>query len=240
MDVYQQALGDLPGGRVLDIATGGGRFVRRLVDNLPGYTEIVGIDPVDSVSNDEASIFKQPHIRFERMNAEKLDFADGNFDIVSMSGALHHLEHRDQVLGEFRRVLKPGGCGILQEAYQDGGQTGTQQMFIDLHSWFGGIDSEDGPYYHGPMFTRQAIIDTAKRLGLCDLVLYDIAELDRDPFDAETIQSFDEVIDRVIMLNGARPDAGLIRQRGEELRQRLHQTGLHGPTRLLLVGWKRG
>lgn len=47
MDVFKQALGGLPGGRALDLATGGGRFVHRLADNLPSYTEIIGVDPFD-------------------------------------------------------------------------------------------------------------------------------------------------------------------------------------------------
>lgn len=172
------------------------------------------------------------------MSAEALDFPDASFDIVSMSGALHHLEHLDQVISEFRRVLKPGGYGVLQEGYQDGDQTEAQLTSILLHDWYGGIDAEE-PYYHGQMFTRQAIINTAQRLGLCDLALFDIAELDRDPFEVPTIQSFDELIDRVIAINKSRPNAENIRQRGEDLRQRLHQTGLHGPTQLLLVGCKR-
>jgi ubiquinone/menaquinone biosynthesis C-methylase UbiE len=49
--------------------------------------------------------------------AERLEFAEGSFDIVTSSLMLHHLppELRAQALGEMHRVLRPGGQLLIGE-----------------------------------------------------------------------------------------------------------------------------
>ncbi len=42
-------------------------------------------------------------------NAERLPYADGSFDHVNCQGVIHHTPDPPQCIGEFYRVLKPGG-----------------------------------------------------------------------------------------------------------------------------------
>jgi demethylmenaquinone methyltransferase/2-methoxy-6-polyprenyl-1,4-benzoquinol methylase len=42
-------------------------------------------------------------------DAEKLPFADGRFDVVSVAFGLRNMTHKDAALAEMCRVLKPGG-----------------------------------------------------------------------------------------------------------------------------------
>jgi demethylmenaquinone methyltransferase/2-methoxy-6-polyprenyl-1,4-benzoquinol methylase len=42
-------------------------------------------------------------------DAEKLPFADGRFDVVSVAFGLRNMTHKDTALAEMCRVLKPGG-----------------------------------------------------------------------------------------------------------------------------------
>ena len=42
--IPKDLLGTVQGGRVIDVATGGGDYVSTLVDALGSWTEIVGID----------------------------------------------------------------------------------------------------------------------------------------------------------------------------------------------------
>jgi 2-polyprenyl-3-methyl-5-hydroxy-6-metoxy-1,4-benzoquinol methylase len=44
-----------------------------------------------------------------RMDAEKLDFADGEFDFVWSWGVIHHSADTERIIREVCRVLKPGG-----------------------------------------------------------------------------------------------------------------------------------
>ena len=51
--------------------------------------------------------------RFVHHDAESLPFADGSFDVVYSNGVLHHTPNTRHVVGEIRRVLKPGGMAIV-------------------------------------------------------------------------------------------------------------------------------
>jgi SAM-dependent methyltransferase len=46
-------------------------------------------------------------------DAERLPFADASFDLVLGHAVLHHLPDLDRAFGEFRRVLRPGGCVLF-------------------------------------------------------------------------------------------------------------------------------
>lgn len=47
------------------------------------------------------------------ISRESLPYADQHFDVVAASHVLEHLPDRDHALGEFDRVLKPGGLMFL-------------------------------------------------------------------------------------------------------------------------------
>jgi SAM-dependent methyltransferase len=55
----------------------------------------------------------------QRVDAQRLPFADEMFDVVYSWGVIHHAEQPDQVIAEIRRVLKPGGqfLGMLYSRY---------------------------------------------------------------------------------------------------------------------------
>lgn len=48
-------------------------------------------------------------------DAEKLPFADGHFDVVSVAFGLRNMTHKDAALREMGRVLKPGGKLLVLE-----------------------------------------------------------------------------------------------------------------------------
>ena len=54
-------------------------------------------------------------VSFIAMDAESLGFADDTFDVIHVSGVLHHLDVR-QAFPELSRILKPGGHVIAGEA----------------------------------------------------------------------------------------------------------------------------
>jgi len=50
--------------------------------------------------------------QLQRVDAETLPFADGEFDVVYSWGVIHHSEHPERIIGEIHRVLRAGGTFI--------------------------------------------------------------------------------------------------------------------------------
>jgi ubiquinone/menaquinone biosynthesis C-methylase UbiE len=104
-----------PGKSVLEYGCGSSPSVIRL-ENL-GAGKVVGIDlsPVSiERANERASAAGLSEYSFLVMDAERLDFSDGSFDVVFGSAVLHHLDLRN-ALSEIARVLKPDGSAIFLE-----------------------------------------------------------------------------------------------------------------------------
>lgn len=94
--------------RVLDVGTGPGFFAILLAER--GY-EVTAVDYTASMLEEaryNAGRLGRP-IRFCRMNAEQLAFADGYFDVVVTRNLTWNLPHPDKAYSEWRRVLKRGG-----------------------------------------------------------------------------------------------------------------------------------
>jgi len=234
MHTLRQAMGNISGGRVLDVATGNGNFVGMLIENLADYTEITGIDSNARVVDVARGNFKQDHIHFQVMNATRLDFPDAGFDTVGIAYSLHHLEDLPRAFSEMRRVLKPGGHLIIAEMYRDN-QTETQLSHVYLHHWCAVIDNALG-VSHRETYTRQQIIDLVSALALRDCQFYDYAELEQDPKDEQTIKRLDAALDQYSERAKNIPNATELRTRGDELRARIHRIGFHSATILIGIG----
>lgn len=225
-------LGDLSGGRVLDVATGAGGFVRFLIDGLRDYREIVGVDVNPERGERFAAAFgERPDIRFAEMDAYRLDFPDGSLDTVCISNSLHHFSDPAPVLAEMLRVLRPGGHLVVNEMYRDG-QSETQTTHVLLHHWWAAVGTLRGEV-HRETYRRREIALIVEALGLADLRLADMADPDEDPHDPETMAELEAAIDRHVALADGRPE---LQQRGEDLRCRLHEVGVRSATQLVVIG----
>jgi SAM-dependent methyltransferase len=92
------------GETLLDVGCGSGAFVDQL--KFMGL-RTTGIDI--SFNNVRIAAEKSSESAFLVADAEQLPFADREFDVVTLSGLLHHLPSLDKTLSESRRILKPGG-----------------------------------------------------------------------------------------------------------------------------------
>jgi 2-polyprenyl-3-methyl-5-hydroxy-6-metoxy-1,4-benzoquinol methylase len=92
-------------GKVLDVGCGAGSVVKAVKRERPDL-EVVGCDVSRSaLALAEAS---PEGVEFRQAQAEKLPFADGEFDFVWIFDVLEHVEKPEAVLREVARVLKPG------------------------------------------------------------------------------------------------------------------------------------
>jgi SAM-dependent methyltransferase len=236
MNILKQALGSLTGGKVLDVASGEGDFIRTLVGNLKSYVEVIGIDIIE-YTKAAGSIFYAEDVRFMQMDAERLGFGDQSFDTVSISSSLHHLENIPQCVGEMKRVLKSGGHLIIRETHRDI-QAEPQLTDMYIHHWVAEVDSALG-YTHNRTFARQELIDLAEGLGLCNVEFYDLSNTDSDPMNEAAIKESEEVIERYMRHAEELSGHKALRKRGEELRRRLRRVGVQWEPELIIVGEKQ-
>ncbi|SHF57430.1 Methyltransferase domain-containing protein [Mariniphaga anaerophila] len=142
---------------VLDVGTGGGGFIHVLKKTFPEAV-ITGVDPSEEALEAARNHFQD--VTFRQMVAEKLDFEDDSFDVVSISMALHHLSKVQKGLKEIRRVVKPDGYIVVNEVISDG-LTPAQEVHKLYHHFRSHIDRLMGRY-HRKTFTKDAILQMLK------------------------------------------------------------------------------
>jgi len=98
------------GEQILDIAAGTG------TSSMAFLSEGVRVVAADfSKGMLEVGKKKYPQLEFVFADAMKLPFKDQEFDVVTMSFGLRNVENHKVALGEFLRVLKPGGRLVICE-----------------------------------------------------------------------------------------------------------------------------
>ncbi len=113
------------GDHVLDMACGTGDLTRLFAE--AGAARVVGADFTQEmldvavgkggswVGEDGDAERSRPGPAYLRADAMELPFEDGSFDIVSIAFGLRNIADPARALGEFRRVLGPGGRLVVLE-----------------------------------------------------------------------------------------------------------------------------
>ena len=118
-------VGDLD---VLDCACGEGYGSRILAD---AARSVCGVD-IDAETIEHATRrYATDGLSFTRASALELPFGDDRFDVVVSFETLEHLAEHDELMSEFRRVLRPGGFLVMsspdKKTYSD--DTGVENEF---------------------------------------------------------------------------------------------------------------
>jgi SAM-dependent methyltransferase len=236
MDLFEQALGHIQGGRVLDVATGRGGFVELLAERLHEYSQIVGVDITSRVTEGALNHVAGKTVHFVQMDARRLGFKDGSFDTVSVSASLHHLVDASAVFVEIERMLRAGGHLVVAEMHRDV-TTEAQLTSVRIHTWVAAVDSAAGlPHY--PTLTRQQIVSLIEALDLRSISVYDWADVDSDPLDEDRITSLEGVLERYLSKAQGLPHHPEIEAQAEALRRRLRRVGAQSEPRIVIVGRK--
>jgi demethylmenaquinone methyltransferase/2-methoxy-6-polyprenyl-1,4-benzoquinol methylase len=100
-----------PGQRVLDVATGTGLVALELAER---GASVVGLDQSDGM----LAVARERlggRVTFVRGEAERLPFADGEFDALTFTYLLRYVDDRAATMRELARVVKRGGrIGMLE------------------------------------------------------------------------------------------------------------------------------
>jgi demethylmenaquinone methyltransferase/2-methoxy-6-polyprenyl-1,4-benzoquinol methylase len=112
------------GEQILDIAAGTG------TSSMAFLSEGVRVVAADfSKGMLEVGKKKYPKLEFVFADAMKLPFQDQEFDVVTMSFGLRNVQDHKVALGEFLRVLKPGGRLVICEFSHVPGPLGVLYRF---------------------------------------------------------------------------------------------------------------
>ncbi len=101
-----------PGMRLLDVAMGTGLVAREALAVVGDAGAVVGLDPSAAMMRSGRDALVLPLVQG---SAERLPFADAQFDFVSLGFALRHLADLYGAFREFHRVLRPRGVVCVLE-----------------------------------------------------------------------------------------------------------------------------
>jgi ubiquinone/menaquinone biosynthesis C-methylase UbiE len=111
-DTFIGLLSPGPRERILDVGAGKGAVAAGVYKASNG-AEVYAVDPNEKQVTRMKKAF--PEVRTSVAGAEKLPFADSDFDKAYTTMALHHFTDLDRALGEIARVLKHGGTFVVLE-----------------------------------------------------------------------------------------------------------------------------
>jgi len=106
-----------PGDQVLDIAGGTGDLAMAFAKQVGPTGRVFHTDINEAMLSTGRDRLLNHGLVLPTLvcDAEKLPFADGHFDLVSVAFGLRNMTHKDQALAEMCRVLKPGGKLMVLE-----------------------------------------------------------------------------------------------------------------------------
>jgi demethylmenaquinone methyltransferase/2-methoxy-6-polyprenyl-1,4-benzoquinol methylase len=106
-----------PGHQVLDIAGGTGDLARAFARKAGPTGTVLHTDINEAMLRTGRDRLLDQGVVLPTLvcDAEKLPFASGRFDLVSVAFGLRNMTHKDAALAEMNRVLKPGGKLLVLE-----------------------------------------------------------------------------------------------------------------------------
>ncbi len=131
--------------RILDLGTSSGKNLIPYVEAFP-EAEVHGVDLAAPLLRWGHAVAEHEGVavHFSQQNAEALDFPDGHFDLIVSSFFFHEIPVKAtrKVLGECRRLLRPGGLMVHQELPATGLVDAWEDYF-----WNWDTDNNNEPFY---------------------------------------------------------------------------------------------
>ncbi|MEN9685182.1 MAG: hypothetical protein RLZZ28_968 [Bacteroidota bacterium] len=104
--------------KILDVATGTGD-VAIMTHKMLGPDKITGIDISEGMlqfgQQKIAKLGLEDKITLQKGDSEKIDFADGYFDAITVAFGVRNFQNLEKGLREMHRVLRPGGKLVVLE-----------------------------------------------------------------------------------------------------------------------------
>lgn len=220
--------------KILDIGTGRGDFIS-LIDFLyDDYSEIIGVDILDTLIEINRSKFKKnPKVKFIIEDIMKTSLPKASFDIVCLSNTLHHLDNINKTLMQMNNLVKNDGIIIINEMISNG-LTYQQESHRLLHHFAAKIDCRLGKI-HYPTYTKEELIKILNDNDV-GLVLNEYWEMTSD-FEQETaeITPYINIVDRLLeQVNGVKEANEFIKE-AEAIKSHIEMYGFSSATQVIAI-----
>jgi len=235
LEEVEARIAAVEGGRVLDVATGGGEFLRA-VEEFASRELVIATDVLARAAAPVLKGFAHLAVRFAAADADRLPFRDGFFDTVCFSNSLHHMAEPRRTCDELLRVLRPGGLMMLNEMYADA-ELPAQLSHVLAHAWAAKVDTLAGRI-HRPTYLKGELAAFVAALPLAALEVYDYFWPIENPHCDEIVAPWaDGVKKHLERLRLEAAAADLIAE-GGALLLRLEEVGLAPAPAVFAVGRK--
>ncbi|NLU65946.1 class I SAM-dependent methyltransferase [Streptomyces sp. HNM0574] len=112
----RELAGDVTGARVLELGCGAGHFAAELLER--GAGQVVGLDGSESLLRAaRAQLGARAVLHRHDLEDPLTLLEDRSFDLGVMALAYNHLDAREQLLAELRRVLRPGAALLVSTTH---------------------------------------------------------------------------------------------------------------------------
>jgi ubiquinone/menaquinone biosynthesis C-methylase UbiE len=112
------------GRPVLDLGAGTGLFAAAIAQWFD--TEVVAVEPSEGMRRQAHTTRAHPRVAYVGGRGERLPLQDGCCDSAWLSTVIHHLSDLAVCAGELRRVLRPCGWVLVQNAFPDRPEPGSR------------------------------------------------------------------------------------------------------------------
>jgi SAM-dependent methyltransferase len=164
---FLEFAGIRPRDRVLDVGCGTGVLTAALAEV---GAEAVGIDASEPYLDGARRFRSHPNITYELGDARRMRFADASFDHAVSTLVLDVLPEVDQVVGEMRRVTRPGGV-VASGVFDFWGGYSTFSLVWDTASVLDeGVRTLRDHLKAHPLIRPNGQAELWRRIGLAEVV----------------------------------------------------------------------
>lgn len=175
-----------PIGKILDIGTGNGDFIKLISPDFPGNVHITGIDPSNEALEEARRGNTSANVEFIRMEAEKMAFPDQSFDVVCLSNAMHHLASTEKTFSEMKRVVKDNGWLVVAEIVSDSLNEAQENQKI-WHHFKSYVDRKSG-ITHKETWTENEVLEMIQSAGILPALTFPFNRMESPETDPEKLK----------------------------------------------------